>query len=86
VSRTVLTLPDGRAIDVRVDIGFSVAFARGNLLWEFTEGYDFFTVFAVFFPIATGVISPLNMVPQLDDVSRNFPRARLACLCVRARA
>lgn len=56
-----------------VEIGFSGAFAQANLMPSFTPGINMFTVFAVFFPIATGVVSPLNMVPQLENTAVNFP-------------
>lgn len=39
-------------------------------------------MFAVFFPIATGVVSPLNMVPQLERAARNFPNGVLVAILV----
>jgi hypothetical protein len=41
------------------------SYAQESLWPDFTDGYDFPSVFAIFFSVATGVISPLNMVPQV---------------------
>lgn len=47
---------------------------------KFSEGQNFFTVFGVFFPSATGVLAGINMSGDLKDPSSNIPAGTLAAL------
>lgn len=47
---------------------------------SFSEGQNFFTVFGVFFPSATGVLAGINMSGDLKDPSNNIPAGTLAAL------
>ena len=51
-----------------------------NAAPAFTAGQNFFTVFGVFFPSATGVLSGINMSGDLKDPSSNIPAGTLAAL------
>ena len=47
---------------------------------KFSDGQNFFTVFGVFFPSATGVLAGINMSGDLKDPSSNIPAGTLAAL------
>lgn len=39
-------------------VGYSAALLRSNTMPDYTPGENFFTVFGVFFPAATGEMTP----------------------------
>ena len=47
---------------------------------KFSDNQNFFTVFGVFFPSATGVLAGINMSGDLKDPSSNIPAGTLAAL------
>ena len=47
---------------------------------DYSAGENFFTVFGVFFPSATGVLAGINMSGDLKDPSTNIPAGTLAAL------
>ncbi|KAJ8945637.1 hypothetical protein NQ314_009172 [Rhamnusium bicolor] len=56
----------------------------GNLeknMWsDYREGYSWFTVFGVFFPTITGILSGINMSGDLRAPSTNIPNGTLAAI------
>lgn len=56
----------------------------GNLqknMWSsYQEGYSWFTVFGVFFPTITGILSGINMSGDLKAPSTNIPNGTLAAI------
>ena len=45
-----------------------------NLWPEYTDGYSFFTVFAIFFPAVTGIMAGANISDMLEDPSEAIPK------------
>lgn len=51
-----------------------------NLWSNYTEGYSWFTVYGVFFPTITGILSGINMSGDLKAPSTNIPNGTLAAI------
>ncbi|CAH1153345.1 unnamed protein product [Phaedon cochleariae] len=51
-----------------------------NMWSKYHEGYSWFTVFGVFFPTITGVLSGINMSGDLKAPSTNIPNGTLSAL------
>lgn len=49
-----------------------------NMWSNYTDGYTWFTVFGVFFPTVTGVLSGINMSGDLRAPSTDIPNGTLA--------
>ncbi|HDQ45128.1 MAG TPA: amino acid permease, partial [bacterium] len=53
---------------------------RANLTANWSEGYNFFTAFALFFPAVTGIMAGVNMSGDLKDPGRAIPKGTLAAI------
>lgn len=53
---------------------------NSNLWSNYSEGYSWFTVFGVFFPTITGILSGINMSGDLKAPSTNIPNGTLAAI------
>ncbi|XP_057708895.1 solute carrier family 12 member 8-like [Corythoichthys intestinalis] len=60
--------------------GYSFGLLSRNTLPDYSPGENFFTVFGVFFPAATGVMSGFNMSPDLQRAEHNIPVGTLAAV------
>ncbi|MFQ5844964.1 MAG: amino acid permease, partial [Planctomycetota bacterium] len=58
----------------------SLATLESNLLPDYGAGQGFFTMFALFFPAATGIMAGANMSGDLRDPRRSIPRGTLASI------
>ncbi|XP_060944498.1 solute carrier family 12 member 8 isoform X2 [Limanda limanda] len=61
-------------------IGYSPELLSSNTKPDYTPGENFFTVFGVFFPAATGVMAGFNMSSDLQRPEHNIPVGTLAAL------
>lgn len=63
-------------------VGYKAELFVVNFLPHFTPDYDFFKVFAIFFPSATGILAGANMSGDLKNPSTAIPKGTfLAILC-----
>ncbi|KAK6624853.1 hypothetical protein RUM44_011717 [Polyplax serrata] len=61
--------------------GWKVDNAAENLYPDYKDGYNWFTVFGVFFPTVTGVMAGINMSGDLRAPSKDIPNGSLAAIC-----
>ncbi|XP_073330085.1 solute carrier family 12 member 8 [Pagrus major] len=61
-------------------IGYSPGLLSSNILPDYSAGENFFTVFGVFFPAATGVMAGFNMSSDLQRPEHNIPVGTLAAV------
>uniref|UniRef100_A0A669BF24 Solute carrier family 12 member 8 n=1 Tax=Oreochromis niloticus TaxID=8128 RepID=A0A669BF24_ORENI len=61
-------------------IGYSAGLLSSNTMPDYTTGENFFTVFGVFFPAATGVMAGFNMSSDLQRPEHNIPVGTLAAV------
>jgi amino acid transporter len=54
-------------------LGNPVSFDHIQMSSEYAEGYDFWKVFAVFFPAVTGILSGVSLSGDLEDPSKSIP-------------
>lgn len=61
-------------------IGYSARLLSSNTMPDYSPGENFFTVFGVFFPAATGVMAGFNMSSDLQRPEHNIPVGTLAAV------
>uniref|UniRef100_A0A673BC36 Solute carrier family 12 member 8 n=1 Tax=Sphaeramia orbicularis TaxID=375764 RepID=A0A673BC36_9TELE len=61
-------------------VGYSARLLSSNTMPDYTPGENFFTVFGVFFPAATGVMAGFNMSSDLQRPEHNIPVGTLAAV------
>ncbi|CAD5223562.1 unnamed protein product [Bursaphelenchus okinawaensis] len=60
--------------------GFSFYTFKENLLPQFRDGYNFFTVFSIYFPAATGIMAGANISGDLTDPQKAIPLGTLIAI------
>ncbi|MED6269511.1 hypothetical protein CHARACLAT_000177 [Characodon lateralis] len=61
-------------------VGYSASLLSSNIVPDYSPGENFFTVFGVFFPAATGVMAGFNMSSDLQRPEHNIPVGTLAAV------
>ncbi|KAI1714628.1 solute carrier family 12 domain-containing protein [Ditylenchus destructor] len=62
--------------------GYRMETFKENLMPAFREGYSFFTVFAVYFPAATGIMAGANISGDLKDPGKAIPMGTLLAIAI----
>ncbi|XP_071506178.1 solute carrier family 12 member 8-like [Diadema antillarum] len=63
-------------------MGYNRTVFKNNSAADYLPGENFFTVFGVFFPTATGVMAGINMSGDLRDARKSIPEGTLSALGV----
>jgi amino acid transporter len=61
---------------------FDIELLQSNLAPDYAPGQSKFTMFALFFPAATGIMAGANLSGDLKDPARSIPRGTLASIGV----
>ncbi|KAL3078264.1 hypothetical protein niasHS_012151 [Heterodera schachtii] len=62
--------------------GFKMETVKENLMPQFRNDYSFFTVFAVYFPAATGIMAGANISGDLRDPETAIPLGTLVAIAI----
>uniref|UniRef100_A0A7E4VQV4 AA_permease domain-containing protein n=1 Tax=Panagrellus redivivus TaxID=6233 RepID=A0A7E4VQV4_PANRE len=60
--------------------GYSMATMSDNMLPRFRDGYNFFTVFSIYFPAATGIMAGANISGDLAEPQKAIPLGTLSAI------
>lgn len=63
-------------------VGLSTALFKENFGPAYREGENFFSVFAVFFPAATGILAGVNISGDLKDAQKGIPKGTLWAIVI----
>lgn len=55
-------------------LGYGSGIIKDNFAPDFRNGENFFSVFAIFFPAATGILAGANISGDLKDAQRAIPK------------
>ena len=60
--------------------GYNSTLFKENFVPDYRDGNDFFSVFAIFFPAATGILAGANLSGDLKDASSAVPKGTLMAI------
>lgn len=63
-------------------VGLSTTLFKENFGPAYREGENFFSVFAVFFPAATGILAGVNISGDLKDAQKGIPKGTLWAIVI----
>lgn len=63
-------------------VGYDAGTAASNFGPEFRDGHDFFSVFSIFFPAATGILAGANISGDLADPQRSIPKGTFLAILI----
>lgn len=63
-------------------VGLSLNLFKENFGPAYREGENFFSVFAVFFPAATGILAGVNISGDLKDAQKGIPKGTLWAIII----
>lgn len=70
-------IPPSKAKYERGFVGYNMATFRDNFGPDFREEHTFFSVFAIYFPAATGILAGANISGDLKDAQKAIPKGTL---------
>lgn len=68
--------------EARGFVGLSLNLFKENFGPAYREGENFFSVFAVFFPAATGILAGVNISGDLKDAQKGIPKGTLWAIII----
>ncbi|KAK2161001.1 hypothetical protein NP493_1612g00020 [Ridgeia piscesae] len=75
-------LPPSASKKAKGFVGYKAEVFRGNWGPDFSEGEDFFSVFSIFFPAATGILAGANISGDLADAQSAIPKGTLLAIVI----
>ncbi|XP_071844592.1 solute carrier family 12 member 2-like isoform X2 [Apostichopus japonicus] len=63
-------------------VGYKFDVLKVNLLPDYTDGYNFFLVFSIFFPAATGILAGANISGDLRDAQKAIPKGTFSAIWI----
>ncbi|CAD5117849.1 DgyrCDS6594 [Dimorphilus gyrociliatus] len=63
-------------------VGYGSGVIKDNFNPDFRDGENFFSVFAIFFPAATGILAGANISGDLKDAQRAIPKGTLLAILI----
>ncbi|KAE9548555.1 hypothetical protein FO519_008237 [Halicephalobus sp. NKZ332] len=75
-------IPTSNEQEVKGVTGYSTATLLDNFFPDFRDGYNFFTVFSIYFPAATGIMAGANISGDLANPQKAIPLGTLLAIFV----
>lgn len=63
-------------------VGYNSTTFSQNLQNDYRDGNDFFSVFAIFFPAATGILAGANISGDLKDPQKSIPKGTILAIII----